>query len=72
MRKSIRLKAKLKVEGEAEPAADFEALATKAVRDLLADGQRGQPSQPALKVTVKEIGEDSDEEDEDAGADKAS
>jgi hypothetical protein len=66
MRKSIRLKLKLKVEGEAEPAADFEALAAQAVRDLIATGQRAQSSPPALKVTVKELAEDTDEEEADS------
>ncbi len=72
MRKSIRLKLKLTVEGEAEPAADFEELASKAVRDLLAGGRRGQKQQPALKVVVKEIAEDTDEDDADEDVGKSS
>ncbi len=61
MRKSIILKVKLKVEGDAAPAADFEQLALQAVRDILA---AGSAQQPLLKVTLKESRESSNDDDE--------
>lgn len=64
MRKSIILKVKLKVEGDAAPPDDFEQIAMQAVRDILA---AGSASQPQLKVTLKESRESSND-DGDAGA----
>ena len=55
MRKSVRLKVSLVVEGDDEPAHDFASSSADAVRDILAAGRWRHPS---LKVTVKEIKED--------------
>ena len=66
MRKSIDLKLKLHVEADAEPAADFEQLATQAVKDMLAAGRLRHPT---YKVTVTQIAEDSGD---DADTGKAS
>ncbi len=66
MHKAIRLRLKLSlwIEGEAEPAEDFAALTTEAVRALIAIGSA---QFPGLAVTVEKIEEDrSDEEDEGA------
>jgi hypothetical protein len=66
MHKAIRLKLKLSlwIEGEAEPAEDFAALTTEAVRSLIAIGSA---QFPGLNVTIEQIEEvHGDEEDEDA------
>ncbi len=68
MRKSIILKVKLKVEGDAAPAADFEQIALQAVRDILA---AGSAQQPLLKVTLKESRESSNDDADSAPADSA-
>ncbi len=54
MRKSIILKVKIKVEGDAAPPDDFEQIAMQAVKDILA---AGSASRPLLKVTLKQSGE---------------
>lgn len=68
MRKAIQLQVTLWVEGEAEPATDFERLTKKAVRDVIAAGKKARPE---LKVIVKRItearGDDDDEDDGDDG-----
>ena len=56
MRKSISLTLKLEVAGDDEPAHDFASSSIEAVRDILGAGRWRHPS---LKVTVKEIKEDS-------------
>ena len=61
MHKGIRLKVNLWIEGEAEPAEDFAVLTMQAVRDLLAVNL---PQYPTLKVTIKKIKEDRDDEAE--------
>ena len=57
MRKAIRLVVTLWIEGEDEPAHDFAASTTQAVRDVIAAGSR---SHPELAFTVKRIVERSD------------
>ena len=63
MRKAIRLQVTLWIEGEDEPAHDFYASTSRAVRDII---KAGRAKHPELKVTVKGIveKEDGDEEDE--------
>jgi hypothetical protein len=58
MRKSISLTVKLDVAGDDEPAHDFASSSIEAVRDILGAGRWRHPS---LKVTVKDIKEDSDD-----------
>ena len=48
------------IEGEDEPAHDFAALTTRAVRDVLAAGSK---SHPELRVTIKGIAEDEGEDE---------
>ncbi len=60
MHKGIRLKVNLWIEGEAEPAEDFARLTMQAVRDLLAVNL---PQYPTLKVTIKKMKEDRDDEE---------
>lgn len=62
MRKAIRLKVMLWVEGEDEPAHDFAASTQQAVREIIAAGGARHPE---LRVTVKRIVEDRDWEDTD-------
>lgn len=59
MRKSVRLKVTLVVEGEDEPAHDFASSSADAVRDIIGAGRWRHPS---LKVTVKDVKEDEDEQ----------
>lgn len=59
MRKSVRLKVTLVVEGDDEPAHDFASSSADAVRDIIGAGRWRHPS---LKVTVKDVKEDEDEE----------
>jgi hypothetical protein len=58
MRKSVRLKLSLVVEGDDEPAHDFASSSADAVRDIIGAGRWRHPS---LKVTVKDVKEDTDE-----------
>ena len=62
MRKAIRLVVTLWIEGEAEPARDFFASTSRAVRDMI---KAGRSAHPELKVTVKRVVERDDEEDSD-------
>ena len=67
MRKAIQLKATLWVEGEDEPAHDFASSTKKAVREMIRAGSR---SHPELRVTVKRLVEDrNDDDDEDGDGD---
>ncbi|MCA1554224.1 MAG: hypothetical protein LC737_07590, partial [Chloroflexi bacterium] len=63
MRKAITLNVRLYIEGDAPPAEDFEQLTTKAVKDLIAQGQK----KSKLKFTIREVkeieGDDSDDAD---------
>ena len=59
MRKAIQLVVTLYVEGEDEPAHDFAASTTKAVREIIAAG-RGK--HPELKVSVKKVVERNDDD----------
>jgi hypothetical protein len=67
MHKSIRLNAKLQIEADADPAADFAADATQAVKDMLAAGRWRHPT---LKVSVNSITEESGSDDDEAPAGK--
>lgn len=60
MRKGIQLKVILWIEGEDEPAHDFAASTTQAVRQVIARGQRAAPT---LKIQIRSITEETDEED---------
>ena len=57
MRKAIRLKVTLQIEGDDAPAHDFAKSTTQSVRDILAAGHWRHPQ---LAVTVKNIVEDDD------------
>ena len=61
MRKSVRLKVSLVVEGEDEPAHDFASSSADAVRDIIGAGRWRHPS---LKVTVTGVEEDTDEDEQ--------
>jgi hypothetical protein len=69
MRKAIQLKATIEITGEAEAAADFAKLATEALRKII---KAGGDAAPDLKVTVKRVIENrnDDETDESGGADE--
>ena len=60
MRKSVRLKVRLVVEGDDEAAHDFASSSADAVRDIVAAGRWRHPS---LKVTVKDIKEDTSDDE---------
>ncbi|HZB95175.1 MAG TPA: hypothetical protein VE268_04365 [Herpetosiphonaceae bacterium] len=64
MRKAIQLKVKLWIEGEDEPAHDFAKYTSEAVQDMISAGRWRHPH---LRVTIKKIAEDEDEEDETNG-----
>lgn len=67
MRKAIRLRVTLWIEGEAEPAADFAKYTTGEVRKLIEEAAAGRKD---LKVTVKKVAEDDSDEsgdEDDAG-----
>jgi hypothetical protein len=61
MHKSIDLKLKLHVEGDEEPATDFQQAATQVVKDMLAAGRLRHPT---YKVTVKDAKEESNDDDD--------
>ena len=65
MRKAIRLQVTLWIEGEDEPAHDFFASTSRAVRDII---KAGRAKHPDLKVTVKRIAEKEDDDEGDDGA----
>lgn len=54
MRKAIRLKVMVWIEGEDEPAHDFFASTSAAIRDVIASGAK---SHPELTFTVKKVDE---------------
>ena len=54
MKKAIELELRLWIEGDAEPAANFEKITTDAVRAMIAAGAR---TQQALTVKVKSLRE---------------
>lgn len=60
MRKAIQLKVTLWVESEDEPAHDFAKSTIKAMRKIISEGCS---SHPELKVSIKKIIEDTDDED---------
>jgi hypothetical protein len=60
MRKAILLEVRLWVEGEAEAAADFAALTTRAVREIVA---AGADTHPELKVRVRSVREARDDDE---------
>ena len=57
MRKAIRIDVRLWIEGEDEPAADFAARTTAAVRDIIAAGAERFPD---LAVRVQRVRERTD------------
>jgi hypothetical protein len=52
MRKAIRLRVTLWIEGEDAPAHNFAESTTQAVRDIISEGSSKHPE---LKVTIKNI-----------------
>ena len=60
MRKAILLEVRLWVEGEAEAAADFAELTTRAVREIVAAGAEAHPE---LKVRVRSVREARDDDE---------
>ncbi len=52
MRKAIRLKVTLWIEGEDEPAHNFAESTIEAVKEII---EKGSSSHPELKVTIKRI-----------------
>ena len=58
MRKAILLEVRLWVEGEAEAAADFAEVTTRAVREIVAAGAEAHPG---LKVRVRSVREARDD-----------
>lgn len=64
MRKAIRLVVTVEIEAEDEPAHDFYASTSRAVRDII---KAGRARHPELKVKVKGVKEagDDGEDDED-------
>jgi len=62
MHKGIRLAVTLWIEGEDEPAHNFEKFTSSAVAELLAAGAWRHPG---LKVVVKKTEEDRSEDEED-------
>ena len=61
MRKAILLRVMLWIEGEDEPAHDFAARTTQAVKDVIA---AGAAKHPELKITVRRIKEQEDDDDD--------
>ena len=61
MKKAIQLKIKVWIEGEDEPAHDFAKLTMQAMHDIFAAGRSRHPE---LAITVREIVEDRDYDDE--------
>lgn len=61
MRKAIQLKVMLWIEGEDEPAHNFAQSTTAAVNDIISSGSKRYPG---LRVTVKNIVEDTDYDSE--------
>jgi hypothetical protein len=54
MRKAIRLQVTVWIEGEDEPAHDFFASTSAAVRDVIAAGDKAHPE---LRFTIKKVRE---------------
>ena len=54
MRKAIRIRVSLWIEGEDEPAHNFAESTIQAVKEIIA---KGSSSHPELKVTVKKVAE---------------
>jgi len=61
MHKGIRIVVKLWIEGEDEPAHNFAESTTKAVQEML---KNGQTLHPELKVQVKTVEEDTSWEED--------
>ena len=61
MKKAVRLRVTLYVRGEDEPAHDFARSSARAVREIIAAGARRHPE---LRVTVRRIVEDDDDEED--------
>ncbi len=56
MRKAIRLRITLWIEGDDEPADDFFEATSRALRDVISSGSK---THPELRFTVKHVTEDS-------------
>ena len=61
MHKGIRIYIKLSIEGEAEPADDFAISTIQAIQEIL---NAGLASHPELKVSVRDISEDTGSDDD--------
>ncbi len=57
MRKAIKLKVTLWIEGEDEPAHNFAESTIQAVKEII---KEGSASHPELKITVKKVVEQHD------------
>ena len=55
MKKAIRLRVMVWIEGEDEPAHDFFASTSAAIKDVIAAGAKAHPE---LRFTVKRVRED--------------
>ena len=60
MRKAISLKVNLWIEGDDEPAHNFAESTKQAVREII---EAGSSKHPELKVTIKNLGERSVDDD---------
>jgi hypothetical protein len=67
MKKAVRLRLLLEVRGDDEPAHDFAAAASRAIREII---QAGRSAHPELSVRVRRVVEDDGggQDDEDEGA----
>jgi hypothetical protein len=57
MRKAIKLKVTLWIEGEDEPAHNFAESTIRAVKEVI---QKGSASHPELKITIRRVTEQQD------------
>ena len=55
MKKAVRLRLLVEVRGEDEPAHDFAATASRAIREIV---RAGRAAHPELTVTVRRVVED--------------
>ena len=63
MKKAVRLRLLVEVRGEDEPAHDFAAAASRAIRDVI---RAGRAAHPELTVTVRRVVEDDGGGEDDA------
>jgi hypothetical protein len=62
MKKAVRLRIVLEVRGEDEPAHDFAAAASRAIREII---RAGRTAHPELSVSVRSVAEDDGASDDD-------